>query len=142
FTGSSGTVTFAAGSATAVVRLRPVGDAIVELNETVSLTLTSGAGYGLGGSNAATGTITNDDAAVLSIGDVSITEGNSGTKTLVFTVTLDKAVNTGISLNFANANGTATAGSDFTAACGTLNFVGTAGETKTISITITGATVI
>src|SRR5690606_1339849 len=64
------------------------------------------------------------------------------TKTLVFTVTLDKAVNTGISLNYATANGTATAGSDYTAASGTRNFVGTAGETKTISITIIGDTVI
>ncbi|ELR99941.1 Calx-beta domain-containing protein [Gloeocapsa sp. PCC 73106] len=58
---TSGKVNFAAGSATATVTVDPIGDARVESNETVLLTLSSGTGYTVGSPNAATGTINNDD---------------------------------------------------------------------------------
>ncbi|WP_216911979.1 Calx-beta domain-containing protein, partial [Synechococcus sp. CCAP 1479/13] len=134
-------VTFAAGSATASVTVDPTADAILEPNETVSLTLTADPAYVVGTTTAVTGTITNDDAASFSISDVSISEGNSGTKTAVFTVSLSQAVAGGASVSYATANGTATAGSDYLAASGTLTFTGTAGETQTVSVTINGDTV-
>ncbi|MFT5525248.1 MAG: hypothetical protein ACI9HK_003215, partial [Pirellulaceae bacterium] len=62
FTVTSGTVTFAAGNDTAVVTLDPLTDAVVELNETVVLTVAAGTGYNIGSPVNATGTITNDDA--------------------------------------------------------------------------------
>nr|WP_286191175.1 Calx-beta domain-containing protein [Synechococcus sp. FACHB-909] len=133
-------VTFAAGSATASVTVDPTADAILEPNETVSLTLTADPAYVVGTTTAVTGTITNDDAASFSISDVSISEGNSGTKTAVFTVSLSQAVAGGASVSYATANGTATAGSDYLAASGTLTFTGTAGETQTVSVTINGDT--
>ncbi|MCP9934861.1 cadherin-like domain-containing protein [Cyanobium sp. Candia 9D4] len=133
-------VTFAVGSATATVTVDPTGDTVLEPNETVSLTLQSNAAYIVGTAGAVIGTITNDDDASFSISDVSITEGNSGTTTAVFTVTLSNAVAGGASVNFATADGTATAGSDYLAASGTLNFAGTTGETQTISVTINGDT--
>ncbi|ELR98867.1 hypothetical protein GLO73106DRAFT_00027050, partial [Gloeocapsa sp. PCC 73106] len=40
----------------------PTGDTTVEPNETAILTLSTGTGYSVGSPNAATGTITNDDA--------------------------------------------------------------------------------
>jgi hypothetical protein len=55
-------VTFAAGSATAVVTVDPTADTTVEPNETVALTLATGSGYTIGTPGAVTGTITNDDA--------------------------------------------------------------------------------
>lgn len=64
FTASAATVTFAAGSATAVVELDPATDSTVELDETVSLTVTTGSGYGVGAPATATGTIANDDTLV------------------------------------------------------------------------------
>ncbi|MCP9838831.1 type I secretion C-terminal target domain-containing protein, partial [Cyanobium sp. N.Huapi 1H5] len=134
-------VVFAAGSATATVTVDPTADAVLEPNETVSLTLTADPAYIVGTAGAVTGTITNDDAASFSISDVSITEGNSGTTTAVFTVTLSNAVAGGAAVNFATADGTATAGSDYLAASGTLNFNGTTGETQTIAVTINGDTV-
>ncbi|MGY8914837.1 MAG: beta strand repeat-containing protein, partial [Flavobacteriales bacterium] len=69
----------------------------------------------------------------ISINDVTVTEeaGNA-----IFTVTLDKNKPGGFNVNFATANGTALEGSDYTTTSGTLSFVGTIGETKTISIPI------
>ncbi len=61
FSAANGTVTFAVGSATAVVAVDPVADSAVELHETVSLTVSPGSGYGVGGPATVTGTITNDD---------------------------------------------------------------------------------
>lgn len=62
--GGAGSVTFAAGSATAVVTVDPTADPNVELDETVSLTVGPGSGYGVGGPATVTGTITNDDTVV------------------------------------------------------------------------------
>lgn len=63
---SSGTVTFLAGSSTAVVTLDTFTDNIVEAHETVILTVTSGMGYSVGSPSAANGTITNDDTPLSS----------------------------------------------------------------------------
>ncbi|MEQ8973778.1 MAG: glycoside hydrolase family 9 protein [Coleofasciculus sp. C1-SOL-03] len=77
----------------------------------------------------------------LSINDVSLTEGNSGTKNATFTVNLSEASTQSVSVNYATANDTATAGSDYTAESGTLTFA--AGETsKTISVAVTGDTTV
>ncbi|MDB9425512.1 Calx-beta domain-containing protein, partial [Microcystis aeruginosa CS-564/01] len=50
-TGTTNTVTFAAGSSTATVTVDPTADTIVESNETVILTLASGTGYTVGTPN-------------------------------------------------------------------------------------------
>lgn len=49
------------GSNTATVIVNPTGDATLEPDETVTLTITSGTGYDIGSPSSATGTITNDD---------------------------------------------------------------------------------
>ena len=77
----------------------------------------------------------------ISINDVSLSEGNSGTKLATFTVS--RAGGTAaFSVNYATANGSATAGSDYVAIpLTTLNFA--AGETaKTVSVTINGDTTV
>jgi len=77
----------------------------------------------------------------LSVADVSVTEGNSGTKTATFTVTLSQASTQTISVAYASSNGTATAGSDFVATQGTLSFA-PGQTTKTVPVTINGDTTI
>jgi hypothetical protein len=62
----------------------------------------------------------------LSIGDASATEGNAGTTTLSFPVTLSAPATQTVSVSYATADGTATAPSDYAAASGTLTF--TSGE--------------
>jgi VCBS repeat-containing protein len=56
-----GTISFAAGSATATLTLTPVADTKVEADETVGLTLASGGGYRVGTTGKVVGTILNDD---------------------------------------------------------------------------------
>ncbi len=138
---SSGTLTFAAGQTSKTISVSVTGDGMDEPNETVlvslsnptNATVSSTAGTG-------TGTITDDDAApVLSIDSPSVTEGNSGTANLTFTVSLGAASGKQVTVNYADAGtGTATSGTDYTAlASGTLTFA--AGQTsKTISVSVTG----
>jgi Ca2+-binding RTX toxin-like protein len=63
FTATSGTIDFLAGSSTATITVDPLGDADLEANETVILTVSAGAGYTVGSPSSATGTILNDDNA-------------------------------------------------------------------------------
>ncbi|MFN5892207.1 MAG: sodium:calcium exchanger, partial [Dolichospermum sp.] len=60
--GTGKTITFAAGSSTAILIIDPTEDSTVESDETVALTLASGTGYTVGTTTAVTGTITNDDS--------------------------------------------------------------------------------
>ena len=69
----------------------------------------------------------------LSIEDVTVDEGDG---TAEFTVTLDLASGETVTVDYATADGTALAGSDYTAASGTLTFA--AGDTsKTIDVLVT-----
>jgi hypothetical protein len=71
---------------------------------------------------------------------VQMNEGNAA-GTASFTVSLSKASASAVTVNYATANGTATAGSDYTAKTGTLTFA--AGETsKTVTVNILGDTVV
>lgn len=111
----------AAGSKTATVEVTVNGDTMVEPDETffVNVTNVSGAtvsdGQGLG-------TITNDDLPTLSINDVMIAEGNGGTTNATFTVTLSSIHNQTVTVNYATANNSASAGSDYAATSGILTF--------------------
>ncbi len=144
YAATSGTLTIAAGQTTGTITVLVNGDTLYEADETVKLALSSPTGASFAGGAAtltATGTIGNDDTPpVASIANVSIAEGNSGTTDLVFTVTLSAASGLPVTIAYAIANGTATAGSDYTAKTGTLTIA--AGQTSgTITIPVTGETV-
>jgi hypothetical protein len=86
------------------------------------------------------GTIVDDDVTPsLVINDVSQVEGNSGTSVFSFTVTLSAASGQTVTVNYATANGTAIAGSDYNAASGTLTFAPGA-TTQTIAVAVRGDT--
>jgi Calx-beta domain-containing protein len=75
----------------------------------------------------------------ISIGDASAAEGNSGTTTVPVPVNLSAATTSTVTVDYATSDGSATAGSDYTAASGTVTF--RPGETqKTIPISIVGDT--
>jgi hypothetical protein len=64
--------------------------------------------------NQAVGTIKNDDAlSAITINDVTLAEGNAGTTSFTFTVTLTPAAAFNAAVDFATADGTAVAGSDY-----------------------------
>ncbi len=77
----------------------------------------------------------------LSIADASVTEGNAGTSQLSFTVTLSQAATAPVTVHYATADGTAKAGSDYSAQAGTLSFA--AGQTsQTIIVPVIGDTTV
>jgi hypothetical protein len=88
----------------------------------------------------ATVTITDvsQPAISLTINDVTITEGNSGTTNAVFTVSLSSAASTVVSVNYATANGTATAGTDYTAIPPTTLTFNPGETSKTITVAVNG----
>ena len=140
YAASAGTLTFAAGETSKVVHVQVTGDTAVEANETLTLTLSSPNGATIA-HGTATGTIVNDDTAplpTLSIGDSSFAEGSAAAPGHgAFTVTLSAAATAPVTVHFATADGTATAGSDYVAQSGTLTFA--AGETqKTITVAAIG----
>ncbi len=142
YVAASGTLTFAAGETSKTIQVTVKGDTVAEGNETFTVRLANATGATIA-DGSATGTLTNDDAAaslpVLSVGDVSMREGDSGTAELMFVVTLDKAATGPVTVNYATADGTATAGSDYAALTGTLTFA--AGETsKMVHVVVTGDT--
>jgi hypothetical protein len=74
----------------------------------------------------------------LSINDVSVAEGNSGTTTARFTVSLSMASGQAVTVGYATANGTATtADNDYAAASGTLTF-GPGETTSPVNVTVNG----
>ena len=128
FSASTGTVTFAAGAATALVTLNPTVDTTVESDETAILTVTSGSGYTAGAPAAATGTITNDDATVsVAVSPASVAEDAAAN--LVYTFTRSGATAAALTASFTVA-GSATFGTDyaqsgaagFSASTGTVTF--------------------
>ncbi|MFY9253553.1 MAG: Calx-beta domain-containing protein, partial [Fuerstiella sp.] len=140
-TGNSGVVTFADGDATATVTIDPTADTTVELDETVVLTVDAGTGYVPGTTNTATATITNDDTATVSVGDVSMAEGDSGPTVFTFNVSLDNPAAENVTFDFTTVANTAVAGSDFTAISG--SGVIPAGETMTtIDVEVSGDTTV
>ena len=106
-------------------------DAILEANETFTVGLTvSDAPSGITSTDTGTGTINNDDSAKVTINNASANEGES----MTFTVTLDKAVQGGLTVTPSFTDGTATEGTDYDENTTALNFTGTAGETKTFTV--------
>ena len=84
-------------------------------------------------SDTGTGTIQDNDDAAVTVDDVSVTEGGD----LVFTVTLDNAVQDAFDVNVDFTDGSATGGTDYDNTAATLNFAGNAGEQHQVTVSTT-----
>ena len=113
------------------------GDTLDEANETFSVTL-SNPGNATIADGSGLGTITDDDPApTLSVNDVSVTEGNAGSTTATFTVTLSAASGQAVTVDWATADDMAVAPGDYTASSGSLTFV--PGDTsETFAVVVQG----
>jgi hypothetical protein len=136
---NDGTITFAPGQETSTVTVTVKGDALDEANETFFVDLTSATNATIGEAQGV-GTITDDDPTPsLSINDVTVAEGDSGTTNATFTVSLSAASGRQVTVAFATADGTAQAPSDYTSTSGTLTFA--PGETtKSVVVPVEGDT--
>ena len=134
---TGGTLTFPVGATSQTFDVSVTGDTTDEADETVVVTLSNASGATISTATG-TGTIVNDDDVLVSIDSPSVTEGDSGSKNLTFTVTLDKAGTEQVTVDYADAGtGTAISGTDYTAITGgTLTFaVGTTSQTFDVSVT-------
>ncbi|MEA3012083.1 MAG: hypothetical protein QOD42_628 [Sphingomonadales bacterium] len=141
YTATSGTLSFADNQVSATVTVAINNEGIAELDETLFLNLSSPTGVTIADGQGV-GTIVNDDGTPIqvSINDVSIIEGDSGSQNLVFTIT--RTGGTGaFNVDFLTSDITASSisgpGQDYVSTSGQVNFL--AGEmTKTISIPVLG----
>jgi hypothetical protein len=137
YTASAGTLSFPAGTTTRTVSVPVVGDLVDEPNETFLVRLSNPAGALLSDAQA-TGTILDDDPPpAVSIGDVSVAEGEAGTTLAVFTLSLSAPSGQVVSVAAATANGTATAGSDYSPGTWTVVFA-PGGTAATLSVPVLG----
>lgn len=75
------------------------------------------------------------DPPTVSVRDATLTEGNTGTANATFTVVLSNSTNVDVTVHYSTANVTAAAGSDYTAASGTVTVpAGQASKTFTIAV--------
>ena len=140
-------------SATRLVLQRPNGSSfLLQLNSPASIdagntsSLTGGMvrrGVTIRATNALSYTLTVSDTAppaetatpAISIGDVAVSQPASGSTNAVLTVSLSVPPSSTVTVNYATENGTALAGTDYTATGGTLTF--TPGQTsKTITVPV------
>jgi VCBS repeat-containing protein len=138
YTASSGTLSFATGEISKSFNITILNDSLNEPDETVGLTLSNVTGSAtLGAQSSSVLTIIdNDSVPTLSIANVSVNEGTSGTSNAVFTVSLSAASARSVTVGFHTADGTANS-SDYVSTSGTLTF-NPGDTTKTISVTING----
>ena len=129
---TAGNLTFAPGEVEKTVEVAVKPDDVHEPDETFKVTLQD-LDEVTADDTAAFGTIQNDDAQ-LSIADAAASESDGK---LEFLVKADGLVKTGqtVTVTYGTADGTATAGSDYTSNSGTLNFTSTDTE-QTITVTV------
>ena len=122
---------------TGAVTVTAVDNAVDAPDKVVMVSATAANPQGVTAPEDVTLTIVDDDEPVLSIDDASVDEGDSGSTTMQFTVMLDPSARGEVTVDWASADGTATAGTDYTAGNGSLTF--SAGETsRTVTVSVTG----
>ena len=135
---SGGPITFAPGETQKQVTVLVNGDTVDEQQEFFYLDILN-VQNATPSSIRAKGFIVDDDGPTISINDVSITEGNSGTKAATFTLTLSGPSVEAIAIRATTAPGTATASTDYNPVNSVVIFQpGTV--TRTIDVDIIGDT--
>ena len=127
----SGTIVTLTAMATAGSTFAGWGDACTGAAATCTVTMNA----------AKTVAATFINTVVLKITDRSLAEGNTGTTAFSFTVTLLPASTGPVTVNYATANGTATAGSDYAAVPSTLLTFAPGQTSKTVTVNVAGDTI-
>ena len=137
---AGGTLNFSPGETSKVVNVQVNGDMMDEFDETFRLVLSAAINATIGDAEGI-GTINDNDLPPsASINSITLREGNAGTSTANFTVSLSAQSSKLITLSYATADGSASVGTDYQASVGTMTF--TPGQTSnTITILVNGDTI-
>jgi hypothetical protein len=135
YTATSGDLVIPAGETTGTVTVPVLGDRLGEPTETFALNLSSPVNATLSDGQGV-GTIFDDEPRV-SVGDATVTEGNTGSVTATFAVYLSAESDVPVTVHYATADATAAAGSDYTAKSGDVTIP--AGQTSaTFTVAVLG----
>ncbi len=136
----TGTLTFLQGETAKTFTVASTNDTKVEAAETFKVKLSNPTnGASIGAVATSTVTITDNDIPGIKVNDVTVTEGNSGTRNATFTVTLDDSPQAAVTVNFTTQNQSATAGPDYAPVSGMLTF-NTGQTSKTVTVVVKGDT--
>ena len=146
YTSSSSSGTITAGSLSETISIPVIDDS----NDNSDRTFT----FNISSANLSNGTVATisessdtatiiDDDLDISINDITVSE-NAGTATVTVTVANGPSLSSYVDVDYTTVNGTATAGSDFTATSGTVRITSsdagpiyfTSSETNTITVTV------
>jgi chitinase len=139
----SGTLTFNPGQTKETLTVPIYGNTVYDLNETFLVNLSSPTGATLATSTA-TGTIENNNPMpAISVSSPSVVESSNPSATVlaVFQVTLTGATDMPVTVAYTTANGTALAGTAYTAQSGTLTFTPGGPTTQTVVVNVSGSAV-
>ena len=137
------TITFTAGEQFATATVVVNGDTVDEPGESLTVTLSNPTGGLVIGSGTATGTIFDDDPLEVNIFNDGVTEGDSGTTNLTFSVELNKPApfaSPPVSVDYSTSDGTATAGSDYVPVSNQTISFATGEQFKTATVVVNGDT--
>jgi hypothetical protein len=113
---ASGMLTFAPGETEKTITVLVNGDRLVEPTEAFVVNLSNPTNANI---NTATGIGTIlDDELTVSVSDAAVTEGNTGTRSATFAVTLSAISEVDVTVHYDTADFDAVAGSDYVAASG------------------------
>ncbi len=143
YAAKTGTLTLAAGKVKGTIAVPVKGDAVDEADETFTVNLSAPVNATVGDA-AGAGTIRDDDPSSglrLTVGDVTVDEGDAGAQTATFTVSLSAASTQTVTVAYATANGSAVQPGDYTAKSGTVSFA--AGSvTKNVAVAVKSNTTV
>ncbi|MCC6173804.1 MAG: FecR domain-containing protein [Chloroflexi bacterium] len=140
YTPVSGTLTFAPGQTSQTIAIPVIGDLTIEPDELIGVILSNASGAPISSATGFGHILDDDTPSSIRIFDNRGLEGDAGTSPLSFIVSLNRPAAASITVNYATANGTATAGSDYVATAGTLTF--NPGEQfQTVDVQVIGDTV-
>jgi hypothetical protein len=136
------TANISPGATSQQVFFQTVGETMYEDDETFTISLSNPSNVTID-RGTATITIQNDDPIPgISINDITLAETHSGTRSFNFLVTLSNRSSKQISVEFATANGSAQAGSDYGAMSGTVTFTPGGSTTRVVTVLVNGDPVV
>lgn len=134
YTGASGTLTFATGDTSKTFTVNTISDSIYEATETFAATLSAATNGAVLGTSTATGAINNYGTSPPSF-SVNSPTAIVESQPITFTVTRTGGSGSTHNISYATANGTAIAGTNYTATSGTLSFPASEGNaTQTVTV--------
>jgi len=124
YAAKTGTLSIAAGKTRGTIAVPVKGDTADEGDETFAVNLSTPVNV-IVGDGVGTGTIRDDDPSSglrLTVGDVTVDEGDAGTQTATFTIALSAPSTQTVNVTYATADQSATQPGDYTAKSGTVSF--------------------